>query len=475
MVFSSLLFLFFFLPLTLALYFCSPRKMRNFVLLVASLVFYAWGEVRHVPLMLFCIASSYAGGNVIARFLERGKKRAAKVALAIFCVAVLVPLVFFKYTVFMLESLGAVLGIHLPLPDIALPIGISFYTFQAISYLADMYRGMAASQKNAIDFGTYIALFPQLVAGPIVRYSDISVQLKDRTERISDAAKGIRRFVVGLGKKALLANTVGALWNEIQFRPEIAAATAWIGLAAFTFQIYFDFSAYSDMAIGLGKIFGFTFPENFDHPYLSKSVTEFWRRWHISLGTWFREYVYIPLGGNRAGTIRHVRNILVVWLLTGIWHGASWNFVLWGVYYGALLLLEKFVLGSALEKIPRFLRHLYCLFCVAIGWALFAFDSVPQGVLFVGTLFGARGRELLDGQSAFLLRNNAVLLALCAVGSTAIPHRIAERIFSDTKSSSAIRFVVAGMVEIILLTAVFALSVACIVDATFNPFLYFRF
>lgn len=348
MVFSSLIFLFRFLPAVLLLYCLAPRRLRNLVLFLSSLVFYGWGEPSHVGVMLVSIVISYGGGILIQGFMERGKQKAGRTALILSAAASLALLLYFKYAAFLMETVNHLLGTEFPSPQGTLPIGISFYTFQMLSYLMDVYHGTVKAQRDLVSFGTYVTMFPQLIAGPIVQYKTIQTQLAMRRENAEQFAQGVRRFVTGLGKKVLIANNAGALWNTIQAFPaaQVPVLTAWMGLLAFTFQIYFDFSAYSDMAIGLGHMFGFKLPENFRAPYTAASITEFWRRWHISLGTWFREYVYIPLGGNRVNRCLHVRNILIVWLLTGIWHGASWNFVVWGLYYGILLLAEKYWLGA---------------------------------------------------------------------------------------------------------------------------------
>jgi len=347
---------------------------------------------------------------------------------------------------------------------LALPIGISFYTFQTMSYTIDVYRGEAKVQKNLISFGAYVTMFPQLIAGPIVQYKTIDEQLRTRKETAEQFAEGVHRFMVGLGKKVLLANNAGVLWDSIRAMTctELPVLTAWVGLAAYTFQLYFDFSAYSDMAIGLGKMFGFHFLENFNYPYISKSITEFWRRWHISLGTWFRDYVYIPLGGNRVKSRKHVRNILVVWLLTGIWHGASWNFVAWGVYYGILLLLEK---------LPAVFRHIYCMFFVMLGWNLFVFEDFGSGVAYLKALFGLYGQGLGDRETIYLLYNNAVLLVLLILGSTHIPAWLGGRICRKLEDRELVRTTLRNLFYV----GIFLLSVAFLVDASYNPFLYFRF
>ena len=473
MVFSSLLFLFRFLPAVLLAYYIVPRRFRNLVLLIFSLVFYAWGEPIYIILMLTSILVSYTGGILVDRFKQIGKMKAAKVTLIVSCAASLSLLAFFKYAGFAVETLNSLTGAGISMLHIALPIGISFYTFQTLSYIVDVYRGEAAVQKNIISFGAYVTMFPQLIAGPIVQYKTIDAQLRARTETTEQFAEGIHRFIIGLGKKVLIANNAGVLWNTIQAftYSEVPVLTAWIGLAAYTFQIYFDFSAYSDMAIGLGHMFGFKFLENFNYPYISKSITEFWRRWHISLGTWFREYVYIPLGGNRAGRWRHIRNILIVWLLTGIWHGASWNFLVWGVYYGVLLIEEKFILGKYLKKLPALFQHIYCMFFVMLGWNLFVFENMGQGIGFLKSLFGLYGQGFLNTETLYLLYNNASLLILCVIGSTRFPQRIGNWLSAKLARNEIVLSVVKNTFYI----AVFILSVAWLVDATFNPFLYFRF
>ena len=473
MVFSSLLFLFRFLPAVLILYFLAPRRWRNLVLLLFSLAFYAWGEPVYIILMLVSILVSYTGGILVDRFLRQGRSRSARVALIGSSVVSLSLLGFFKYADFVIGTVNSLTGSELGLLKLALPIGISFYTFQTMSYTIDVYRGEAKVQKNLISFGAYVTMFPQLIAGPIVQYKTIDEQLRTRKETAEQFAEGVHRFMVGLGKKVLLANNAGALWDSILAMTctELPVLTAWVGLAAYTFQLYFDFSAYSDMAIGLGKMFGFHFLENFNYPYISKSITEFWRRWHISLGTWFRDYVYIPLGGNRVKSWKHVRNILVVWLLTGIWHGASWNFVAWGVYYGILLLLEKFVFGRWLEKLPAVFRHIYCMFFVMLGWNLFVFEDFGSGIAYLKALFGLYGQGLGDRETIYLLYNNAVLLVLLILGSTHIPARLGGWICRKLEDRELVRTTLRNLFYV----GIFLLSVAFLVDASYNPFLYFRF
>lgn len=473
MVFSSLLFLFRFLPAVLAVYYLVPRSLRNLTLLLFSLVFYAWGEPVYILLMLVSILVSWTGGIVVDKMKRQDNARGAKAALIVSSVISLALLGFFKYADFAIETANNLFGAGISLLHVALPIGISFYTFQTMSYTIDVYRGEARVQKNLISFGAYVTMFPQLIAGPIVQYKTIDEQLRSRTETSVEFAEGVNRFMVGLGKKVLLANTAGELWNTVQAMTvqTLPAATAWIGLAAYTFQIYFDFSAYSDMAIGLGHMFGFRFLENFDYPYVSRNITEFWRRWHISLGTWFRDYVYIPLGGNRVSKLKHVRNILTVWLLTGIWHGASWNFFIWGVYYGALLLVEKFFLGKYLKKLPSVFQHIYCIFFVMLGWNLFVFEDMGAGLTYLRALFGGFGAGFLNRETLYLLYNNGILLALLAIGSTHLPKKLGGRILAALSGKETAGIIVRG----IFYVAVFFLSVAWLVDASFNPFLYFRF
>ena len=473
MIFSSLLFLFRFLPAVLVLYYLAPRPLRNLVLLLCSLVFYAWGEPVYIILMIVSILVSYTGGILVDRFKTQGKRRAARAALLGSSVVSLSLLGFFKYADFLIGTVDSLTGAGINLLKIALPIGISFYTFQTMSYTIDVYRGEAKVQKNLISFGAYVTMFPQLIAGPIVQYKTIDRQLRTRKETAGQFAYGIHRFMIGLGKKVLLANNAGALWDTVSSmeHTQIPVVMSWIGLAAYTFQLYFDFSAYSDMAIGLGHMFGFRFLENFNYPYISKSITEFWRRWHISLSTWFRDYVYIPLGGNRVGVWKHIRNILVVWMLTGIWHGASWNFVLWGLYYGILLLIEKFVLGKYLKKLPGVFQHIYCMFFVMLGWNLFVFDDMSAGISFARALFGTYGAGFCSRETLYLLYNNAVLMVLLILGSTQLPARAGNWICAKLRGKETILTIVKNVFYV----GIFLLSVVWLVDASYNPFLYFRF
>ena len=474
MVFSSLLFLFYFLAAVLLVYFLLPKKLKNAWLLISSLFFYAWGEPVYVIIMILVIVADYVLGLLIEKRKDEGRIRAARVTLIVGIVLNLATLGFFKYANFLIGNLNAIPGVSIPLLDLALPIGISFYTFQSMSYVIDVYRGDVRAQRNIISFGTYVALFPQLIAGPIVQYKTIDQQLNNRTESFDLFGDGVRRFITGLGKKVLLANTIGVIWSQVSAMDtaEVPVLTAWIGILAYTFQIYFDFSGYSDMAIGLGKMFGFHFLENFNYPYMSKSITEFWRRWHISLSTWFRDYVYIPLGGNRRGLPIQIRNILVVWLLTGIWHGASWNFVAWGLFFGVLLMVEKLFLLKWLERAPGIVGRIYTMLMVILSWALFAFDSLSAGFSFIGAMFGAHGAGLFDTRSLYLLVTNGLLLLIGAIGCTDWPKRLVAKLENGALAKhSAISTACAGVV----LLAISVLSVAYLVDASYNPFLYFRF
>ena len=470
MVFSSLLFLLRFLPLTLLLYYIVPRRFRNFILFAASLFFYAWGEPMYVCLILFSTLVDYMAGRMVGHYKTKGKIWKAKAGVAVSAIINLGLLGIFKYADFFLSTVNELMHTHYSLPHLALPIGISFYTFQTMSYTIDVYRGDADVQKNFITFGTYVSLFPQLIAGPIIRYKTVEKQLTWRKENIALFADGIFRFIIGLGKKVLIANQIGELWNEIAVADMSMLSTmeAWLGAVAFTFQIYFDFSGYSDMAIGLGKMFGFEFPENFEHPYQSKSITEFWRRWHISLGTWFREYVYIPLGGNRRGFGRQILNIAVVWFLTGLWHGAAWNFILWGVYYGILLVLEKFIFKNFQRKVPKFFGNVYTLVVVTIGWVIFSWQDLADGGSFIKALFFFRDFPLFRVHGSYLLCNYAVLLCIAAVGATTLPQRICNKVFPVNTARREV-------VIMVFVAFVFVMSFACLVNSSYNPFLYFRF
>ncbi len=458
MLFSSIPFLYYFLPAVLIVYFAVPKRIKNAVLLLSSLIFYGWGEPKYVILMIATIAAFYFCGLGIGRAKSRKTQKIWLTASVIIGIALLTV---FKYADFFLQSFAAVTGLSIPLLKLALPIGISFYTFQCMSYVVDVYRGTAAPQKNIVTFGAYVALFPQLIAGPIVRYVDVARELENRETTMEDAMTGIRRFLIGLGKKILLANQLGLLTEVFRASNEKSVLFHWLYAVAFMLHIYFDFSGYSDMAIGLGRIFGFHFIENFNYPYLSKSITEFWRRWHMSLGSWFRDYVYIPLGGNRVGSGRWVFNIMVVWMLTGLWHGASWNFVLWGLLFAAVLLIEKWL--PVLQKLPAVLRHGYVLLIVMLSFVLFNAADLAQAVQDMAGLFG--GLPLTTAESLYYLRSYAVVFALSIVGATPLPKRIAARIPEKALA----------IVEPVVLIALLLTCTAYLVDGSFNPFLYFRF
>lgn len=461
MLFSSLLFLFVFLPLVLALYYISPWRIKNLILFLSSLIFYAWGEPVYIVIMLISTITDYSFGLLLSRPGLSAVRRKWIVVSSM--VVNLGLLSYFKYADFLIGNVNELLGTNIPLTDLPLPIGISFYTFQSMSYIIDVYRGTAKAQRNWIDFGTFVALFPQLVAGPIIQYNSIAEQLRKRSMNMEKFAQGVRRFTIGLAKKVLLANNIGLLWDTISNSDigTMPVLTAWLGIIAFAFQIYFDFSGYSDMAIGLGLMFGFEFNENFNKPYIAQSITDFWRRWHISLSSWFRDYVYIPLGGNRRGLGIQIRNILVVWILTGIWHGASWNFMLWGLYFGVILIIEKWWGLRLLSRLPRFIRHLYAILLILIGWVLFAFDELPMVRSYLQAMIGFNHQPLLDSSTLYFVYTNAILLIVLVIAS--IPRK------SLLKHESRHLFSLIGY------GLLFFLSVAYLVDATFNPFLYFRF
>ncbi len=452
-----------FLPLTLTAYYLAPAKAKNLVLFLTSLVFYAWGEPVYVLIMLFSTGFDFCNGLLLER-LEKRNRPKARTAVLILSVAVNIGLLcFFKYTDFILETVGAAGGFAVRPLGVALPIGISFYTFQTLSYTIDVYQKRVRAQHNIVSFGMYICMFPQLIAGPIVRYADIEDQLdiRQRTVTAEKAFGGITRFAQGLAKKVLIANQAGALWEEISAAGGGSAAAAWLGAFAFALQIYFDFSGYSDMAIGLGRMFGFDIRENFNYPYLSKSVTEFWRRWHISLGNWFREYVYIPLGGNRKGPARQIVNLFVVWLLTGLWHGAGWNFVLWGLYYFVLLVLEKLFLLKALKKLPPFVGRIWTLAAVLFSWAIFANEDLSALLTYLGSMFGASG--LAGPEVLYYLRSYALVLLAGVLFSTDLP----KRLFKKRFDCFAARLAAAAVLIL--------LSVLMLIGDSYNPFLYFRF
>ena len=465
MLFSSITFLYCFLPCVLLVYFVVPDRLKNFTLLAASLIFYGWGEPKYLVFMPLSVTQSYIAALLVERF--RGKKL-AKLALALSAVASLGLLAYCKYADFFIENFNAVTGLSVPLLNIALPVGISFYTFQILSYVVDVYRGDVPAQRNFIDLAMYIAMFPQLIAGPIVRYSDIAGSLKNRKTTLADASEGIRRFSIGLAKKILLANSAALLVSEFKAYNEKTVLFYWLYALAYMLHIYFDFSGYSDMAIGLGRIFGFRFSENFNYPYISASITEFWRRWHISLGGWFRDYLYIPLGGNRVKPFRHVINILIVWAATGFWHGASWNFVLWGILYAALLLFEKYVLHPKMRfAVPM---HIYTLLFVMLGFVLFDSANVTDALASFKALFGFGGIPAADTASLYYLKSNIVLLVVAVIGATPLPKLLYEKI-GLRKYGGKILAVVTPLAAL----ASVALCTAYLIDGSFNPFVYFRF
>ncbi len=464
MVFSDSVFLFMFLPLTLAVYYAVPFAFKNTVLFLTGLLFYAWGEPVYVLIMLLSTAIDYCAGRLMDRF--DSNKNIRKATLLVSVVMNLSLLGIFKYGSFFIGSVNGIFGSAIPDPGLPLPIGISFFTFQSMSYTIDLYRRNIKVQKNFIDFAAFVTMFPQIVAGPIVRYEDVSAQLACRRIDLSSMSDGITRFVCGMCKKVLIANSIGALWTDVKAQDyaSMPAATAWLGIAAFTLQIYFDFSGYSDMAIGLGKMLGFDFPENFRYPYNSKSVAEFWRRWHITLGDWFKNYVYFPLGGSRGSTAATIRNTLIVWLLTGLWHGASWNFILWGLYYGVLIILEKFVFRRLLERTPSALRHILTMLAVVFGWVIFEITSPASELEFVKAMLGFGG-SFANSFTLNALHNYAVTFIAAIAISTGIPLKICKKLPEKRADTLSLVGEAAGMTA----------CIACLVDSGYNPFLYFNF
>ncbi len=476
MVFSSLIFLFIFMPLVIATHYFVPLKAKNIVVLISGIIFYAWGEPLYVFAMLLSTAIDYFAGLCINKYDDKPKIRTA--CLIVSLAMNLGLLGTFKYLGFIINSLNAWFGLDIPNPDLPLPIGISFFTFQSMSYTIDLYRRNIKVQKNPVSFIGFVSLFPQLVAGPIVRYEDIQNEIDNRTITEKMLGDGISRFITGLGKKVLIANNIGLLWTTIKSMEytELSAVTAWLGILAFTFQIYFDFSGYSDMAIGLGKMMGFNFPENFNYPYMSHSISEFWRRWHMTLGGWFKSYIYFPLGGNRKGQARTIFNLLVVWTVTGIWHGASWNFMLWGAYFGVLIVMERLFLGKVLEKIPAFFSWLYTFVLVVFGWVMFdAVDTtiVDIGAMFgevftyIGAMFGANG-VFIDNTAFSAIMNYGIMFALCILGSSDLIKSLSEWI--KTKAPQWMQYSV-PVVQMVVMLA----SIAYLSTASYNPFLYFNF
>lgn len=468
MVFSSLIFIFIFLPLVLVSYYITPRRLRNTVILLASLLFYAWGEPTYIILIIISILINYLGALLIRVHIKnKDKSKFIFITLLLIDISILF---FFKYYGFAIECLGSIIGLDLKVKSISLPLGISFYTFQQISYIADIYMQKVKPERNLIDFATYITMFPQLIAGPIVKYDDIHKQLANRKESINKFGEGVQRFIIGLGKKVILANNIGVIWTQVKEvnLNDLSIVLSWIGIIAFTLQIYFDFSGYSDMAIGLAKMFGFDFLENFDYPYISKSITEFWRRWHMSLGGWFREYIYIPLGGNKKGTLIQVRNLFIVWFTTGLWHGASTNFVVWGLYFGVILFIEKIYLKDLLKKIPSIFSHIYTLIIVMIGWVIFDMNTLTDSGHYIKIVFGFGNNIFIDNLAKYILTNNFIILLIGLICSTKLIKIYMNKIKSTFRENDV--FLITAINLLILI-----ISTAYLVGASYNPFLYFRF
>lgn len=467
MVFSSLTFLFYFFPISLIVYYLTPKKFKNTVLFLSGIVFYMWGEPIYVVVMLSSTLFDYVAGRIMNKYDHSEKIRKAVLLCSI--IVNIGLLSYFKYTNFLVSNINDLVNSTIPIREVILPIGISFYTFQSMSYTIDLYKRKIPVQKNFINFGAYVGMYPQLVAGPIVLYDDVRKELEDRKVGIDDFSDGIVIFIRGLAKKVLIANNIAVLWNTIKAMPieSLNVTMAWMGILAFTFQIFFDFSGYSEMAIGLGRMMGFKFPQNFDYPYISRSISEFWRRWHMTLGFWFREYVYIPLGGNRKGLPRTIVNLLIVWGLTGLWHGASWNFVLWGAYFGILIILERLFLGNILKKLSWF-STLYTFVMVVIGWVMFEFESISDIVSYLSAMFGLNGQGFVDNQSIYYLKSYILVFIICIILSTTVIKNISKWFTEKAKLISTVVFPVVSI-------CLFILSIAYLVDATFNPFLYFRF
>ena len=466
MVFSSIVFLYIFLPLMLLLYFIVPSKLKNAIMILASLVFFAWGEIRYIFIMLVLAVMDFICGKQITKYQNNKNKKI--IFLMINVVVNLGNLFFFKYADFIITNINNLTGLSIPLLNIPLPIGVSFNTFQSLSYIIDVYRGTVKCEKSFYNYLTYTTLFPQIIAGPIVRYETVDEELETKNISMDNFSAGMKRFIIGLGKKVLIANSVGALWNTIETGnySELSMLFAWMGIIAFALQIYFDFSGYSDMAIGLAQIFGMKFDENFNYPYISKSITEFWRRWHITLSSWFRDYVYIPLGGNRKGLAIQIRNILIVWFLTGAWHGASWNFILWGVYFGVILILEKLFLLKLLDKLPNIIRHIYAIVIILVSWAIFAFEDLAKVGEYMKAMF--INSNFWNYEALYYLQNYWVLILIGAICSIPLWKKIKEKF--DSKNRKGLELITTlGYVAILIL------STASLVTNSFNPFLYFRF
>ena len=480
MVFSTSIFIYLFLPITLIIYYLAPKKGKNLIILLSGLLFYSWGEPIYVIVMLISTMIDYFAGLIMNHF--EGRKVPRRICLIVSIVMNLGLLGIFKYSGFIAENINAIAGTQIIdinnmnffgieyLPMNMLPIGISFFTFQSMSYTIDLYLGNVKVQKNPISFAAFVTLFPQIVAGPIVRYDDVAKELDDRSITIDLIYDGIIKFIIGLSKKVLIANSIGALWTSVKATDiaNVSVVSSWLGILAFTFQIYFDFSGYSDMAVGLGKMMGFNFPKNFDYPYLSKSISEFWRRWHITLGAWFKSYVYIPLGGNRKGMARTIFNLAVTWFLTGVWHGASWNFILWGTLYGVVIILEKLFLGKLLDKIPDIFGHIYTMLLVILGWVLFDTADLPTAGAYIAKMFGFGGGAFIDSTAMYQIATYGITFIICIIGCTNLPKLAVEAL----KKKSAVLVNYGG---IAVITGMFIICAAYLVDQTYNPFLYFNF
>ena len=473
MLFSSTTFLFAFLPIVLITYYIVPRITRNLVLFIFSLVFYAWGEPVYIVLMIASTIVAYITGLLADKQRKNAKKYTPLIAMIGAVVWNIGLLLFFKYTDFFIGAANSIFGTQIKTLGLALPIGISFYSFQTLSYVIDVYKGEVRSQKNFLDLATYVALFPQLIAGPIVRYIDVAEQLKKRNESIEHFAQGVWRFSIGLGKKVILANTIGELFDTISnsAQSELSVAASWLGIIAYTFQIYFDFSGYSDMAIGLGKMFGFDFLENFNYPYISTSITDFWRRWHMSLSSWFRDYVYIPLGGNRVSLPRQILNLFIVWGLTGLWHGASWNFVIWGLYYFVFLCLEKFVFKKFIDKIPKIIRWVYSMFVVLVGWMIFYFEDFSAMKSAFSVAFGVSGNAFTDPVMNAMIINNIPFIIIAAIACAPIAKLVKAGVAKLKQRAPVTEPIFNTVFNVVMLV----LCVASLAGSTYNPFLYFRF
>ncbi|MCL1823359.1 MAG: MBOAT family protein [Oscillospiraceae bacterium] len=486
MVFSSIPFLFMFLPITLGIYYILPRRFQNLFILLSALFFYAWGEPKYIFIMLASILIDYCAGLVMRKFDDKQKIRRAALLTSVIMNITLLGI--FKYGVFTIDNINTIFGMDLNYPIFSIgsfqipvkalpPIGLSFFTFQSMSYTIDLYKRNIKVQRNVISFAAFVTLFPQLVAGPIVRYSDISKELETRKITLNMIYEGILHFITGMGKKVLIANSIGALWTQIKMTQlsELSVLSAWLGIIAFTFQIYFDFSGYSDMAIGLGKMLGFNFPKNFDYPYLSRSISEFWRRWHITLGAWFKSYVYFPLGGSRKGLKRTVFNLAVVWLLTGIWHGASWNFFVWGLFYGVIIIIEKLFLGKILDKLPAFFCSFYTMFLVILGWVIFDTKDLPIAFGYIKTMLGlGENRVLTDSTASYALLNYGIILLVCVFASTDLWRRAYDYLRRKISAENPFQILL-NYSAVAYQTGVFVLVIAYLVDAGYNPFLYFNF